>query len=237
MDNDRIRHLRDKLAERQLGVSVIICTLSEAENLPHVLPRIPDWVDEVILVDGHSTDDTVEVAKKLRPDIKVLFQPGKGKGDALKCGFKHASGDIIVTLDADGSTDPEEMPKFIKPLLNGYDFAKGSRFLEGSPKMPRHRKFGNWVLATTSNILFGTKYTDICSGYNAFWKKALDRVKLSSDGFEMEQELNVKIKKRGLKVVEVPYQDKGRHSGTSKTQDVRQGFKDLFTILRERFRG
>ncbi len=202
-----------------------------------MLPKIPEWVDEIILVDGHSTDNTVEVAKKLRPDIKVLYQPGKGKGDALKCGFKHASGDIIVTLDADGATPPEEMPKFIEPLLNGYDFAKGSRFLEGSPKMPRHRKFGNWVLTTVSNILFGTKYTDVCSGYNAFWKKAIERIRLSSNGFEMEQEMNVRIKKASLKVVEVPSQDKGRVGGGSKVSDLKQGLIDLVTIIRERFRG
>jgi len=218
-------------------ISVIICTLNEADNLPHVLPKIPEWVDEVILVDGHSTDNTVEIAKALRPDIRVLYQLRKGKGDALKCGIEHASGDIIVTLDADGATDPEEMPRFIKPLLNGYDFAKGSRFLEGRPNMPRHRQFGNWILVTASNILYGTKYTDICSGYNAFWKEAIKKVNLSSDGFEMEQEMNVKIKKIGLRLIEVPHHDKGRLSGNSKTQDLKQGLKDLITIIRERFRG
>jgi len=218
------------------SVTALICTLNEAENLPHVLPRIPEWVSEVILVDGHSTDGTVEVAKKLRPDIKVLFQPGNGKGDALKHGIENATGDIIVTLDADGSTAPEEMHRFIEPLLGGCDYAKGSRFLNNRPKMPLHRQFGNWVLATAANILFGTKYTDICSGYNAFWRRSLEGIKLYSDGFEMEQELNVKIKKAGLKVIEVPHQDKGRLGGKSKTQDINQGFKDLFTIIKERFR-
>lgn len=219
-------------------VTVLICTLNEGENLPHVLPRIPKWVDEVILVDGHSSDNTIEVAKQLCPDIRILYQPGKGKGDALKYGFKHAQGDIIVTLDADGSTDPEEMPRFIEPLLNGYDFAKGSRLTYGRPSnMPWHRWFGNRVLVTTANILYDTKYTDICSGYNAFWKKAIEKIDLSSDGFEMEQEMNVKIKKVGLKVAEVPCHDGGRLSGNSKTQDLRQGIKDLITIISERFRG
>jgi len=102
-------------------ITALICALNEEENLLHVLPKIPGWVDEILLVDGHSTDRTVEVARQLNPDVKVLYQPGKGKGDALKCGIKHATGDIIVTLDADGSTDPEEMPKFIEPLLDGYD--------------------------------------------------------------------------------------------------------------------
>jgi glycosyltransferase involved in cell wall biosynthesis len=218
-------------------ITALICALNEADNLPYVLPKIPKWVDEVLLVDGHSIDKTVEVAKELRPDIRILYQPGKGKGDALKCGIKNATGDIIVTLDADGTTSPEEIPNFIEPLLKGYDFAKGSRFLQGRPNMPLHRRFGNWVLVTTANILHGTKYTDICSGYNAFWKSALERVELSSDGFEMEQEMNVRVKKAGLRVVEVPCQDRGRLGGTSKTKDLQQGVKDLLTILRERFRG
>ena len=100
-------------------ITVVICAINEAESLPYVLSKIPNWVDEILLVDGHSDDNTIEVAKKISPDIKLLYQPGKGKGDALKCGVKHASGDIIVTLDADKATDPEEMPKFIEPLLEG----------------------------------------------------------------------------------------------------------------------
>lgn len=219
-------------------ITALICTLNEEENLQHVLPRIPDWVNEVILVDGHSTDRTVEVATELRPDIRVLYQPGKGKGDALKYGFKHACGDIIVTLDADGATDPEEISEFIEPLLNGYDFVKGTRFLnKHSLKMSFHRRFGNRVLATAANVLHGTKYTDVCSGYNAFWKKSIDKVSLLSDGFELEQEMNVKIKKAGLSVIEVPCSNsKGRITGGSKVSIWKQGLKDLMIIIRERFR-
>jgi glycosyltransferase involved in cell wall biosynthesis len=219
------------------SVTVLICTLNEGKNLPHVLPKIPGWVDEILIVDGHSTDKTVEVAKKIQPEIKVLYQPGKGKGDALKYGVEHASGEIIVTLDADGEIDPEDIPKFVVPLLNGYDFVKGSRLAHGRPvNMSWHRWIGNKVLAVTSNFLHYTKYTDICSGYNAFWKSAFLHLKLVHNGFEMEQEMNVRIKKAGLKVVEVPYQDKGRLGGTSKAQDLKQGLKDLIVIIRERFR-
>ena len=220
------------------NITVLICALNEASNLPSVLPRIPEWVDEVLLVDGHSTDRTVEIARELFPKVSILYQPGTGKGNALKYGFKHAQGDIIVTLDADGATDPEEIRKFIEPLLNGYDFAKGTRFLNRhSLKMPLHRRFGNRVLATTANILYGTKYTDICSGYNAFWKESLGRVNLLSNGFEMEQEMNVKIKKAGLRVIEVPCSNnRGRITGGSKVAIWRQGLKDLLTIIRERFR-
>src|SRR5438309_4376704 len=91
---------------KKLSVTVVIAALNEAENLPHVLPRIPDWVDDVLLVDGHSSDGTVEAARRLRPDIRVIDQEGSGKGAALRTGFAAAAGDIIVALDADGWTDP-----------------------------------------------------------------------------------------------------------------------------------
>jgi len=225
-------------AERRLSITALICTLNEEESLPHVLPRIPDWIDEVLLVDGHSTDNTVTLAKRLRPDVRTVHQPGTGKGDALKYGFEQASGDIIVTLDADGTTDPKDIPRFVEPLLHGYDFVKGSRFRRGLPAdKPRHRIFGNWMIAMTFDLLFFRTYTDLCSGYNAFWKKHLDKVDLSGGQFEDEPLVNVRVRKAGLKVKEVGHIDRGRVGGESKAPSWRQGFGAIKTIVRERFRG
>jgi glycosyltransferase involved in cell wall biosynthesis len=218
-------------------ISVVICTLNEAKNLPYVLPYIPDWVDEVILVDGHSTDGTVEVAKKLRPDVKVFYQPRKGKGEALKYGVKKARGDIIVTLDGDGTCDSAEMYKFVEAILMGNDFAKGTRFMNGGPlNMPAHRRLGNKILALVANLLYHSRYTDICSGYYAFKREIFQKINLISDGFEMEQELFVKIAKMKLNVAEVPHLYKKRMYGTSKTKDLTQGIKDLLWIISFRFR-
>jgi len=220
-------------------VSVIICAFNEEKNLPYVLPGIPAWVDEVVLVDGHSTDRTVEVAKKLRPEIRVLYQPNRGKGDALRHGIKHASGDILVTLDADGATDPKDIPKFIEPLLKGYDFAKGSRFTLALPvNKASHRIFGNLLIAAVFNILYGDRYTDLCSGYNAFWKRALERIDLgSSDCFEDEPLLIARVKRAGLRIAEVGHHDLGRIYGEGKAPSWRQGLKAIKTITRERLRG
>lgn len=220
------------------AVSVVICTMNEAENLPHVLPKIPQWVDEILLVDGHSTDNTVEVARGIRPEITVLYQPGKGKGNAIRYGIQHASGDIVVTLDADGQTNPEDIPRFITPLLKGYDLAKGTRLAHGCPpNMPKYRWLGNKILVITCNILYGARYTDICSGYNAFWKSTFQRLKLTNNGFEMEQEMMVKVKKVGLKVVEVEHHDVGRRDGNSKVSGVKQGLVDWWIIVKERLYG
>jgi len=218
-------------------VSVVIPTLNEAANLPHVLTRLPD-VYEVVLVDGHSTDSTVEVARTLRPDVRVILQDGKGKGNALACGFAAARGDIIVMLDADGSTDPAEIPAYLAPLLQGADFAKGSRFTQGghSHDITRLRALGNRLLSGTVNLLFGTRYTDLCYGYNAFWVDCLPHLNVTCDGFEVETLINVRAAKAGLRVAEVPSVEHERLHGESKLNAWRDGRRVLRVILRERFR-
>jgi len=219
-----------------MSVSVVIPTLNEAENLPHVFERLPAGLKEVILVDGKSTDDTVEVARLLRPDVRIVQQDGKGKGDALACGFAAATGDAIVMIDADGSTDPAEIPRFIHALAEGADFAKGSRTLPGggSADLTHIRRFGNWVLSTTVNALYGTKYSDLCYGYNAFRRACLDHLVVDSPGFEVETLINIRVAKLGLSVSEVPSYEGRRIHGCSKLNPLRDGWRILKVIVRER---
>jgi glycosyltransferase involved in cell wall biosynthesis len=218
------------------SVSVIICTKCEEKNLPHILPKIPEWVDEIVLVDGHSTDRTVKVARQLRPDIRVVYQTGKGKGDALRCGFRHARGDIVVTIDADGSMNPGEIIDFVIPLRNGCDFTKGSRFMgNGSTvDMEKHRILGNRLFTLLTNLLYGSKYTDLAYGYNAFKRRALERMRLKSDGFEIETEMGIKARKTRLRVLEIPSVEQKRLSGQSNLNSFRDGWRILKIILKER---
>jgi glycosyltransferase involved in cell wall biosynthesis len=217
-------------------VSVIICSLNEEQCLPSVLSHIPDYVSEVIMVDGHSTDQTIEVAKETCPEIRIYPQPGKYKGDALRHGFRQATGEILVTLDADGTTNPEDMAQFIAPLLEGYDFVKGSRFKISRPyKMSRHRVFGNWFLKQLVNFLFGVRLTDICSGYNAFWRRSLEKVDLSGKDSDVEIRFYLRMMKAGLHWCEVGHLDEGRIAGDSKMPTWREGFNNLSIILEERF--
>jgi glycosyltransferase involved in cell wall biosynthesis len=217
-------------------ISVVIPTLNEASNLPHVLTRLPDIVDEVVLVDGHSIDDTIAVAQMIRPDIRIVLQVETGKGNALACGFAAATGDIIVMIDADGSNDPAEIPRFVDALLAGNDFAKGSRFTDGghSHDITPLRSGGNRVLGFAVNVLFRTHYTDLCYGYNAFWRHCLPDMNVTCTGFEVETLINVRVARAGLSVAEVPSVEHKRLHGESNLHAVRDGFRVLRAILSER---
>ena len=233
-------------------VSVVIPAKNEAQNLPQVFQGIPIGRYEIILVDGDSTDDTVDVARSLRPDVTVIGQTRKGKGNALACGFAIASGDFVVMLDADGSTDPAEIPRFIEALKQGADFAKGSRFMPGagSSDISRLRQCGNFWLNKIVNVAYGTRYTDLCYGFNAFRRECLAVIDLEptdvegadsttmlwGDGFEVETLINVRIAKAGLRVAEVPSFERSRYYGASNLNAFSDGMRVLRTIQAERRR-
>jgi hypothetical protein len=221
-------------------VSVIIPARDEAANLPHVFASFPPWIDEVVLVDGHSVDDTVAVSRAAWPKVKVITQPGRGKGDALSAGFAAATGEIIVTIDADGSADGAEIVRFVGALLSGADFAKGSRFANsgGSDDITGLRRWGNWGLNVLVNLMFGTHLTDLCYGYNAFWARHLDAVEVSSGpGFEVETLMTIRAAKAGLKIYEVPSHEAPRIFGDSNLHAVKDGWRVLKVIVRERLGG
>jgi glycosyltransferase involved in cell wall biosynthesis len=219
------------------SVSVVIPAKNEARNLEHVFGTIPEWINEIVLVDGHSEDETVAVAQKLRPAVRIVHQEGRGKGDALQAGFAAATGEIIVMMDADGSTDGKEIPRFVAALTTGADFAKGSRFASGggSDDITFSRHLGNKILSGLVNGFFGTRYTDLCYGYNAFWAKHLDKLDLDCDGFEIETVMNVRAARAGLAIQEIPSYEHLRLHGMSNLKVVRDGIRIAKFILRERF--
>jgi glycosyltransferase involved in cell wall biosynthesis len=233
-------------------VSVVVPTLNEARNLPYVFSRLPADVHEVIVVDGHSVDGTVAVARQLRPDVRVVHQTRRGKGNALACGFEAATGDVIAMVDADGSTDPSEIPKFVRALLSGADFAKGTRFAAGggSSDITRLRRLGNRLLGAMVNLCYGTHYSDLCYGFNVFWQKhvpvlGLDITsppspkgdgRLWGDGFEIETLIHMRVAEEGLCVAEVPSFEHPRIHGASNLDAFSDGLRVLTTILAERRR-
>jgi glycosyltransferase involved in cell wall biosynthesis len=232
------------------SVSVIVPALNEARNIPHVFERIPQDVHEVILVDGFSVDGTVAVAREIRPDVRIVRQTRMGKGNAVACGVAAATGDIIALVDADGSADPGEIPRFVEALLAGADFAKGSRFLDGggSSDITRLRALGNYFLTAFFNVCYSRNYTDLCYGFNVFWRRHASLIGLDAtspsptngdgrlwgDGFEVETLIHVRVAKAGLLVAEVPSFEHSRIHGVSNLNAFSDGRRVLKTILAER---
>jgi glycosyltransferase involved in cell wall biosynthesis len=235
-------------------VSVVVPTRNEARNLEVVLPAIAavrPAVHEVIVVDGNSVDGTIEAARRVLPWVRVITQTRKGKGNAMACGFAAVTGDIVVMFDADGSADPAEIPAFVRALIAGADFAKGSRFVRGggSDDITLLRKSGNAGLNGVANALFGTSYTDLCYGYNAFWIDILPTLDLPDihaaappdgmlwgDGFEIETVLNCRVAASGLKITEVPSMERERIFGQSNLRTFADGTRVLRTLAAERRR-
>ena len=235
-------------------VSVVVPTRNEARNLEVVLPAIAavrPAVHEVIVVDGHSVDDTTTTARTVLPTAKVITQTRRGKGNAMACGFAAATGDIIVMFDADGSADVAEIPRFVQTLKDGADFAKGSRFAVGggSQDITWLRDLGNKGLNFVANTLFRTRFTDLCYGYNAFWSDlvpmlglpALDApaapgAMLWGDGFEIETVINCRFAAAGVTIVEVGSVELARIHGESNLRTFSDGSRVLRTIVAERRR-
>ncbi len=225
----------DRRRDRRTRVSVVIPALNEADNIAHVLERFPEDLHEVILVDGNSRDRTVEVARQARPEIRVVTQPGIGKGDALRAGFAAVTGNLIVMIDADGSADPAEIPRFVAALEAGADFAKGSRFLPGagSADITKVRRLGNYCLSGVVNLLYRTHFSDLCYGYNAFWARCLPFISLDVAGFEVETLINLRVANAGMRISEVPSYEADRLSGETHLKTFRDGFRVLFTVFGE----
>lgn len=228
-------------------VSIVVPVKNEAANLREVLPRLPK-VHEVILVDGNSVDGSVAVAREVLPEILVVRQTRKGKGNALAAGFLAASGDIIVMFDADGSADPAEIPAFVQALIDGADFAKGSRFAKGggSEDITRLRGWGNAGLNLVANTAFKTKFSDLCYGYNAFWRDLVPQLDLPGldlvapaggmlwgDGFEIETVINCRMAAAQVSITEVPSVELSRIHGESNLRTFADGTRVLRTIMAE----
>jgi glycosyltransferase involved in cell wall biosynthesis len=230
---------------------VVVPALNEERNIPYVFGRIPADVHQVVLVDGCSVDGTVAAARRLRPDVCVVSQTRTGKGNALACGFEAATGEVIAMVDADGSADPGEIPRFVAALLEGADFAKGTRFAPGggSADITRLRGWGNAGLTSFFNLCYRRGYSDLCYGYNVFWRRHVPALGLDAaspvkegdgplwgDGFEIETLIHVRVARAGLRVAEVPSFEYKRIYGVSNLNAVRDGWRVVRTILTERAR-
>jgi glucosyl-dolichyl phosphate glucuronosyltransferase len=230
------------------SVSVVISAVNEERNIPRLFAQLPSDIHQVILVDGCSADATVATARALRPDVQVVAQPPGSRRQALTCGFAAATGDIIATIDADGSADPAELPRFVEALISGADLAKGTRAAGGggSSKSTLLRMFGNLVLTKLFNAIYGRRYSDLCCGFNVFWRRHVPVLRLDEvaagrdrrdvDAYEVTSLIHVRAAQAGLVVAEVPSDGGQRRRGVSNLTAFEEGRRVLRAIVRERYR-
>ena len=218
----------------RVTVSIIVPARNEAANLVLLLPALPPAY-EVILVDGNSVDGTVEVARRALPQIRVVKQTGKGKGDAMCAGLRAATGDISVFIDADGSNTADEIHQFVLALVSGADLAKGSRFLPrgGSSDITGVRRLGNWGIRFLVNNLYDVRFTDVAYGFNALWTRHRDVLRLDCQGFEVETLMHVRAARAGLVIQEVPSFEGKRAVGATNLHALRDGLRIAAVLIRE----
>jgi len=236
MDVSRDGTMANGSLERKT-VAAVVPALNEEKNIAWVLDRLPDCVDEILVVDGRSTDDTIGAARRARPDAKIVKEMTPGKGAALRAGFAATACDYVVMLDADGSMEPAEITRYVAMLDEGYDVVKGSRFLAGggTTDISRLRAYGNFMLLAMANAVYGSKFTELCYGFIAFRREVLPKLCLQTDGFEIETEIIVRALNAGLQVGEVPSFEAPRGHGESNLRTWRDGSRVAHTLLRHRF--
>lgn len=233
------QHEPSSVGRRAAKVSLVIPCLNEERGLRRILPAIPTAVDEIIIVDKQSKDGTLNVARWLCPDVVIVEQSSKGKGGALKEGLAVATGEIIVTMDGDGSMDPLDILDALRVLEEGdFDFVKGSRGLSpgGSADFTRIRHFGNAVLTLLANRLSNAAWTDITYGFNTYHRNLIPVAMSLMDGFEFEIQFATRLQNCGYKVGEFASWESPRVGGESKLDSIRDGFRILSVLLAERRR-
>ena len=226
-------------------VSVVVPAKDEADNIREILPYLSSFF-EVIVVVSEDDHDSARAAVQALPSARVVYQTRKGKGNALVCGFEEVNGDVIITFDVDGSADPHEIPRFVEALTRGADLAKGSRFAAGggSQDITQFRALGNRGLNLLASAMTGTRFSDLCYGFNAFWADQLPVLCLpdpdaegpqTGDGFEIETMIIGRFAFAKAIIIEVPSYEYDRYYGETNLNAIRDGFRVLWTILRDRF--
>lgn len=223
-------------------VSIVLPALNEEKTIGRVIDEIPredmerrGYRVEILVVDNASTDKTREVAEQR--GARVITEPGRGKGRAMRTGFESAGGDFVFMLDADYTYPATYVPQMLDVLEGGYDVVTGSR-LKGQREQGAMRRLnlvGNRLLAFLANVLYGTRISDLCTGYWGFSRQVIEGLELDATGFELEANLFVEIARKGYRIAEVPITYRKRPT-PAKLRSLRAGFRIGRTLIGKRFR-
>jgi dolichol-phosphate mannosyltransferase len=204
---------------------------NEEKTIARVIKETKKYVDRVIVVNDASTDNTAAVAEKAGA-VVIRHEKNKGLGGSLRSGFKEAlkiskkNNDIIITIDADGQHEPKEIPNFVKKLREGYDFVLGERNLK---KYPLRKKIGNKFLTAATNIVSKTDIKDTESGYRAFMRQALSKLRLKAERYEIAAEIIYEVGRNKLKTTNIPIRVPVYVQGVG----VCDGIKNFWYILKK----
>lgn len=217
-----------------MKTTVIIPTFNEVESIEKVLSQIPkDKVDEILVIDAPSFDGTAELVKKT--GYPLIIQEGKGFGRAIATGVKHAKGDVVVVLNGDGSQNPEDIPKLLEKIEQGYDLVLASRYLPeaGSDDDTLIHYIGNRFFTYLCNILYKTRISDSLYFFIAARKRVFEIIKPESPHFGYCIEIPIKAHQAGLKIAEIPSFERKRMGGKGKVSALSVGPKTLWTLLKQ----
>ncbi len=220
-------------------MSIVIPVFNEERTIGDVITRTKSIMEqsklpyEVLVIDDGSLDRSAEISQA--SEAQVLREDHQGKGYALRLGFKQAKGKVIVTLDSDGSHNPEEIPLVLRDIIeNKVDFVIGSRFLNTGvniPKIPKVNRVGNRMFNNLIRLFTGVKISDSQSGFRAIRSSVIKKMKLNSRGYEVESEMLVKALKMGARVAEIPVSFEQRTVGRSRLDPLKDGTRILYSII------
>ena len=231
-----------------MKITLLVPTLNEINGMKAVMPKIkPGWCDQILVVDGQSTDGTADYARTQGYD--VVIQQKKGMRHAYMEALPYVKGDVILTFSPDGNSIPELIPACIEKLKEGYDMVIVSRYAKGAKSYDDDAvtSFGNWLFTTTINLLHGGNYTDAMVIYRAYRKSLISELDLDKDeSYEFEEKLfktkiswepllSIRCAKRKLKCADIPGDEPAREGGERKLQVMKWGAAYMFEVLREVF--
>lgn len=218
-----------------MKVTLLAPTLNEIEAVRIVLPKIrKEWVDEILVIDGGSTDGTIEFCKKM--GYIVYSQVGRGYGVGMREGALRAKGELVIEFPPDGNSMPEKIPEIVSKLKEGYDFVIASRYKSGAKSYDDDflTSKGNWAFTKLVNLFFGADYTDALIGFRGYRKAIFPGLNMDAVGLSWSIQMPIKFAKRKLRVAEIPADEPKRIGGIRKMKPFKTGW-EIFRVLAREF--